>query len=80
MSPVVSSEDGKIPVKLILGKSVKVACKSNQISLMLNTDCRERQNLYFVIDIGCIFNKIAKKYLSTLEPKCITINSFKHHA
>ena len=36
---------------------MKVAGKSKQIDLMLNTDCRD--NLYHVIDIGCIFNKSA---------------------
>ena len=51
---------------------MKVAGKSKQIDLMLNTDCRD--NLYHVIDIGCIFNKSAIFFLSTLELKCITLN------
>ena len=67
MSPVVSSEEdnhsGRYTCKtnINFGKSVKVDGKSKQIALMQNTDGRERQNLYHVIDIGCIFNKIAKK-------------------
>ena len=51
---------------------MKVAEKSKQIDLMRNTDFRERQNLYHMIDIGCIFNKIAKKYF-TLELMCIAL-------
>ena len=53
---------------------MKVANKSKQIELMRNTDCRERPNLYHVIDIGSIFNKIAKKYF-TLELNCIPLNT-----
>ena len=52
-----------IHVKLIisLGKSVKVAGVSKQLDLMRNTDCRERSNLYYVIETGCIFNKSVKE-------------------
>ena len=42
---------------------MKVAGKSKQVDLMRNTDCRERPNLYHVINIGCIFNKSANKNL-----------------
>ena len=34
---------------------------SKQIDLMRNTDCKKRQNLYNVIDIGCSSNKNAKQ-------------------
>ena len=40
---------------------MKVAGKSKQTDLIRNTDCRERPNLYHVIDTGYIFNKSAKK-------------------
>ena len=39
---------------------------SKQIDLMRNTDSRERPNIYYVIEIGCILNKSKKeknKYL-----------------
>ena len=42
---------------------MKVAGKAKQIDLMRNTDCRERSNLFHVINIGCIFNQIEKKNL-----------------
>ena len=40
---------------------MKVAGMAKQIDLMQNTDCRERSNLFHVIDIGCIFNQIETK-------------------
>ena len=45
---------------------MKVAGKAKQIDLMRNTDCRERSNLFHVIDIGCIFNQIEKNIFSSI--------------
>ena len=42
-----------------LGKSVKVLGMSKQIDLIRNTDRQKRQNLYYVIDIGCRYDKKA---------------------
>ena len=56
---------------------MKVASMSKQFDLMRITDCPERPNLYYVIEIGCIFNKSAKEKILflSLELKCITLNS-----
>ena len=45
---------------------MKVAGKAKQIDLMRNTDCRERSNLFHVIDIGCIFNQLNKQNSSII--------------
>ena len=45
---------------------MKVAGKAKQIDLMRNTDCRERSNLFHVIDIGCLFNQLNKQNSSII--------------
>ena len=71
MSPVVSSEDVNTTCKsyFSFGKSVKVAGMSKQIDLMRNNDCQERSNLYYVIDIGCSFNKSVKEKIFFLNAR-----------
>ena len=59
----VLNHSGRYTCKTYIGKSVKVAGESKQNGLMRNTNCRERQNLFHVIDIGCIFNKIADLFV-----------------
>ena len=34
---------------------------SKEIDLIRNTDCQKRPNLYYVIDIGCSFDKNENK-------------------
>ena len=46
---------------------MKVAGKAKQNDLMRKPDCRERSNLFHVIDIGYIFNQIEKNLLSSQE-------------
>ena len=40
---------------------MKVAGTSKEIDLIRNTDCQKRPNLYYVIDIGCSFDKNENK-------------------
>ena len=36
---------------------------SKQVDLLRNTDCRVRPNLFYVIEIGFIFNKSPKEII-----------------